>query len=61
MNQILPTLTEAQITEVITKIGLRSSRPTTKISVGFSNEVFSIGDEYILKAIKETDDALNLK
>jgi aminoglycoside phosphotransferase (APT) family kinase protein len=50
---------EQQIRAAITRAGLDSTGPIKRISVGFSNDVFDISDQYVFKAAKtQVDDAL---
>ena len=49
-------LTEEQIQGLFVKLGLGSPRTITKIAVGFSNDVYDIDDQYILKSSKTLED-----
>ncbi|MEJ0053719.1 MAG: aminoglycoside phosphotransferase family protein [bacterium] len=58
---MLPKLTDDQIKSVFTNVGLGTPNTIKKLSVGFSNDVYSVDDKYIFKAIRNEEDTSYLK
>jgi aminoglycoside phosphotransferase (APT) family kinase protein len=61
MNDALPPLSDTQIVNALQEAGVQASGSISKIPVGFSSDVYSVGDEYIFKAAKSAEDDASLK
>ncbi|MEJ0053106.1 MAG: phosphotransferase [bacterium] len=57
----LPKLSENQIKEVFIAAEIGVPKQISKLGVGFSNDVYSIDDTYIFKAIRDEEDEIYLK
>ena len=56
-----PKLTEDQIKIVLSRAGLNSAEHISKIDIGFSNDVYAIGNKYIFKSSRSEKDNISFK